>query len=461
MPFEHPEKLFARWLNVYGDMIFLRVFNTPMLIVNSARAARDLMEKRSAKYSDRPYTVRLIDLMGMDVNIGLMRYDETFRKHRKWIQAPYSDNASLAQYKLVQTRETHALLLNLLHDPKGYLKHLHRFSGASMLETLYGHRAADSDDEYLRLVDEANLFITESSTPGAGLVDLFPILKYTPTWLPGAAFKRLALRARAAFEEASMRTYTLAETTADDKISIIGTIIKECLNKGDLEHQARGIRMLGFAAYSAGTDTTKSVLHSFILAMVLHPDVYTRAQQEMDRLIGNDRLPTFQDRDLLPYLECVLKETYRWACPVCLGVPHASSEDDEYRGYFIPKGTTIVPNLWLMLRDPDMYRDPERFLPERFLDLSVDEVERTDPRNTVFGHGRRICPGRRFADNSLWLAMANLIATFEIRKARDVKGNEITPPAQFESGFTSGPVRFQCSIKPRSQQAVELIASLP
>ncbi|KAH9912820.1 cytochrome P450 [Fomitopsis serialis] len=141
------------------------------------------------------------------------------------------------------------------------------------------------------------------------------------------------------------------------------------------------------------------------------------------------------------------------------GVPHASSEDDEYRGYYIPKGTTIMPNLWFMLRDPEDYPNPETFLPERFWALTAEESERTDPRNIVFGHDHpsRICPGRRFADISVWLVMANMVATFNISKARDALGNEITPPVLYEPGFTSEPVQFQCSIIPRSQQAADLI----
>ncbi|KAH9925583.1 uncharacterized protein B0H18DRAFT_1119421 [Fomitopsis serialis] len=82
-----------------------------------------------------------------------------------------------------------------------------------------------------------------------------------------------------------------------------------------------------------------------------------------------------------------------------------------------------------------------------------------DPRNIVFGFGRRICPGRRFADIGIWQAMANIVATFDLGKARDAMGNEITPPGTFSSGLVNHPHKFKCTIRPRSKQAVELITN--
>ncbi|KAH9834632.1 uncharacterized protein C8Q71DRAFT_859598 [Rhodofomes roseus] len=71
MPSDFAEKVFAQWKDLYGDIIFLRMFNTPVLVLNSAKAARDLLEKRSTKYSDRPYSIRFIELLGWDASFGL------------------------------------------------------------------------------------------------------------------------------------------------------------------------------------------------------------------------------------------------------------------------------------------------------------------------------------------------------------------------------------------------------
>lgn len=92
---------------------------------------------------------------------------------------------------------------------------------------------------------------------------------------------------------------------------------------------------------------TVSTLLSFILAMVVHPKVQRKIQQQLDDALGMQRLPTFADRGKLPFIDCVVLECLRWNPVLPLGLVHLVSEDDEYRGYLIPKGTSILPNVWL------------------------------------------------------------------------------------------------------------------
>ncbi|PCH39690.1 cytochrome P450 [Wolfiporia cocos MD-104 SS10] len=102
-----------------------------------------------------------------------------------------------------------------------------------------------------------------------------------------------------------------------------------------------------------------------------------------------------------------------------------------------------------MARDPTIYTDPKTFRPERFMEMDPEEAELKDPRQFVFGFGRRVCPGRNFADANVWLAIACITAVFDIRKSRDADGAEITPEAYFSSGFVSHPHAFVCDILPR------------
>ena len=86
----------------------------------------------------------------------------------------------------------------------------------------------------------------------------------------------------------------------------------------------------------------------FFLAMTLFPEVQRKAQEEIDRVIGTDRLPTFEDREDLPYVDAVVKEVLRWHPVAPMGVPHVSTEDDIYEGHFIPAGAIIMPNIWFV-----------------------------------------------------------------------------------------------------------------
>jgi len=203
------------------------------------------------------------------------------------------------------------------------------------------------------------------------------------------------------------------------------------------------------------TNNTVSALHSFFLAMVLNPDVQRRAQDEIDKIVGKDRLPTLADRGRLPYVEAVLKEVYRINPVAPLGVAHASSQSDVYQGYVIPKGTVIMPNIWSMMRDSDVYANPMEFNPLRFLPTGDTPPEK-DPKELCFGFGRRICPGLNLADASIFIACAMTLATFDISK-RVENGEVVEPLNEYTGGSISHPKPFRCSIRPRSSRTKNLI----
>ncbi|KAI5115731.1 hypothetical protein M0805_006795 [Coniferiporia weirii] len=198
-----------------------------------------------------------------------------------------------------------------------------------------------------------------------------------------------------------------------------------------------------FVAYAAGADTTVSTLNTFCLAMVLYPDVQLRAQEELDRVIGKDNLPTMGDRPNLPYVEAICKESSRWQPVTPLGVAHCAAEDDVYKGYFIPAGTTMLPNVWAMHSDPKEYPEPEKFVPERWLPPKLIKY--------------RICSGRHFAANSIFIAVASVLAAFNIEKSIDADGVPITPAVEYTAGFIRHPKPFECKITPRSDKIASAI----
>lgn len=118
--------------------------------------------------------------------------------------------------------------------------------------------------------------------------------------------------------------------------------------------------------------------------MVLNPEVMKRAQEELDRVVGKDRLPDLSDRANLPYIDAMIKEVLRWGPPLPISLPTRVIQDNVYRGYFIPAGATVIQNVWAVCRDPKLYQDPDTFNPDRFLEDGT-----YNPENRVFGSGRR------------------------------------------------------------------------
>ncbi|KAE9386329.1 cytochrome P450, partial [Gymnopus androsaceus JB14] len=186
---------------------------------------------------------------------------------------------------------------------------------------------------------------------------------------------------------------------------------------------------------------------------------------EIDRVLGSDRLPTFGDRQSLPYVEAIYREVMRLHPPFPLGKDFnisSSIEEDSYLDYHIPKGYFFFDDSdrRAMNRDPAVYKRPEEFLPERFLDASsggpfidIDSIH-------AYGFGRRICAGRYMADNTVWLTIASVLATLSFGKLKDKQGNEILVYEEYTNYFlrsSSYPKPFQCSITPRTPHAEKLI----
>jgi cytochrome P450 len=127
----------------------------------------------------------------------------------------------------------------------------------------------------------------------------------------------------------------------------------------------------------------------FFMAMILNPKAMKKAQEELDRVVGKGELPDFSHKDSLPCIDALIKEVLRWSPPVPLGLPKRAMQDDVYRGYFIPKGTVVVENVWAILRNPNIYPDPEAFNPDRFLKDGKINPLVFNPEDRVFGAGRR------------------------------------------------------------------------
>ncbi|KAF8696438.1 hypothetical protein AX14_001602 [Amanita brunnescens Koide BX004] len=191
--------------------------------------------------------------------------------------------------------------------------------------------------------------------------------------------------------------------------------------------------------------------------MAMFPDAQRRAREELDSVVGGNRLPDFSDRESLPYLDALLLETLRWNPTVPLGVPHTATEDDVYGGYFIPKGARVVGNYWAISRDEELYPDPEQFIPERFL-RQEGKQRQLDPALTgAFGFGRRICPGRHLAVHSIWLAMAYTLTLYAISPATDENGVKIELKRENISGLTVHPKPFRMQLVPRSKDMANLV----
>ncbi|PIA38227.1 hypothetical protein AQUCO_02800121v1 [Aquilegia coerulea] len=159
-----------------------------------------------------------------------------------------------------------------------------------------------------------------------------------------------------------------------------------------------------------GTNTSETTIEWAMSLLVNHPEVLKKARDEIDTQVGFERLVKEEDLSKLPYLKCIVSETFRMFPPLPLVLPHESSQDCKLGGYDVPRGTIILANAWAVHRDPKVWDEPNNFKPERFEGgLKEVEVQKLLP----FGMGRRVCPGAGLGQCVVGSALGCLIQCFE------------------------------------------------
>lgn len=311
---------------------------------------------------------------------------------------------------------------------------------------------------YLKVADKVTVVSTTMSK--AAILELFPVLKKLPPWFPGAWFVRYAEEHRMLKDEMGSQPFEqvqrqLAEGKAQP--SFVSMHLEDMQREGNTTPEDLNVlKVAAMHMWTGGEDTTWATLMIFILAVLLHPEAAKKAQEEIDRVVGPNRLPTFEDHESLPYVQALVYETRRWHTAIPLGIPHRPMADDVYRDMLIPKDSTVVVNMKAISLDEAVYKNPNAFWPDRYLPENGEPA----PTEFVFGFGRRVCPGRFLADASIWIVAASLLAAFDILPVQDENGRDVLPDATFTQALTSHPVPFQCRIIPRSKAAQELVERL-
>ncbi|KAJ7224334.1 cytochrome P450 [Mycena pura] len=285
-------------------------------------------------------------------------------KKRRNMFHEYFQAEVIPNYNRTLIGSAHTLLHNISLTPENLLQHLRR----------------------RRLADQALAGVSLSANFGTYAVDYIPLLKYIPAWFPGAQFKKDGLKWRKLSLEMWNRPFDMV------KARMTAGTVEPCMATSELEQVFQMaspdaadtetlIKNVSATAYAAGSDTTMSILLSFFFAMVLYPEVQERAFAEISAVVPDDRLPSFEDRARLP--ECL-----RWNPVANISLAHYLTEDDVYRGWQIPKGTTVLADIWAMLHDPSRCPDPLAFNPDRF--SNEQQVAGRNPlSHLAFGFGRR------------------------------------------------------------------------
>ncbi|KAH6908270.1 cytochrome P450 98A3 [Coprinopsis sp. MPI-PUGE-AT-0042] len=444
------------WAATFGDIVYLEAIGQPMLVLSSLKVINDLLEKRAGNFSDRASTPAL-DMLKVEWAFGLADYGPYWKENRRMFHQYYNPG-QLGNYHPVYEQQAKEFLQRLATNPSDFMATAKHFVGAVVMQISYGI----SDSSYTsKLIDDAEALVegfTEVAIPGRFLVDTLPLLRFVPSWFPGAEWKRKLQAYGARNKEVYDRTFEDAMERAKRGIqgyhaNVADDVIPKLPNVDDPSYPVmrKNASNATFVGYVSGVDTGTQAAQALFLALAMYPEVQKRAQEELERVIGACRLPKPSEVLAIPYLVALMKELTRWHSVAPLNIPRKVREDEEYNGYFIPKGTIVFCNSWAIMHDPDVFEDPMEFRPERYLKDGQLDPSVLDPEAAAFGYGRRICPGRYLSNESLTFMAASLLSVFDVRPIKDENGDPI--PLEFDIGD-----ELICKVKPFK---VEITARSP
>ena len=428
-------------VKTYGKVYQIYLGSKRVIVVNDGGVAKEILLKKGADFAGRPYVYsgEIYSVNGKA--IGFADYSPILKLQRKiCIKAMQM----VSQAEEVICREVSAMA-KIMAETKGTPYNPHFHIGLVVVNVLCGigfgtHYSLD-DQEFVDIVKMNDAF---AETLAGNPADIFPWLKIIQTKnierLKKAVKFRKSLTSR--HYEAHIKTYD--ENNIRD---LVDALIKAS-NEAHLEDPVLAkeitedhIKEAVADTFVSGAETTTTVIGWVILYLLRHPEIQTKIHQELDRVIGPNRLPGLSDRKDLNYLEAVITETMRISSVAPLGVPHKTTTDTNIGEYPIPKGTTVVINTWAIHHDPDVWKDPQSFDPDRFLDVNGNIITSATTNGFVpFSFGRRACIGEKMARNILFLFLAQLLHEFRFEnpKGRDVPSEEhkngivLTPAHPYE-----------------------------
>ncbi|ESK98378.1 cytochrome p450 [Moniliophthora roreri MCA 2997] len=489
---------FREWAKEYGPIFSLRLGPQTIIVLNTAEAAHELLDNRAMIYSGRapPYVAH--EIVGDGQRPVFLSYGKEWKAVRKSLQPSFTTSKT-REMRTTQELESRIVLYDLMtHGEQSFLPEfrntgndvpeahwfsiVRRFTTSVMMLVTYGNRVNRIvGNPRLHKIYRVFANVAGLSQPGTYLADTFPVLRKLPDILApwrvvGRRMHEWEMELWGGFLESCKGEIREGKERVANYVS---TYLRQRADAGIEEAPGKGIlpnghltdKLLAYCAgtvLEAGSDTTASTVQSFILFMISHPHVLKKLREEIDSVVGDGRMPTFENLGTLPYLIACIKETLRRRPPAALGIPHSCDSVDNYSGYLIPKNSTVIGNVWAIHMDPVAYPNPFAFDPDRFMVKENKGTWASGPDSKerdhyVFGWGRRFCIGQNVAEAALFIVLSRIVWAFDLEVPKNPKsGNSVIPDINdedvtFTDGLLNFPKAYPVAFVPRSENKAQII----
>ncbi|XP_064157102.1 cytochrome P450 2M1-like isoform X3 [Anguilla rostrata] len=290
---------------------------------------------------------------------------------------------------------------------------------------VFGKRFEYDEQQFKFLQQSIDAYFHFLSSSKGQFFNMFPRLAW---YLPGPhheVFQHLEKVRNYIEQEAKQRLSHLDINSPQDYIEAFLVRMLEQEHKPGSEFHFDNLVSSIWNLFSAGTETTSSTLRHGLLLMMKYPHVQERIQKEIDEVVGSSRSPSVQDRQNMPYTDAVIHEVQRSMDLTPTSVPHKTMRDTEFKGYFLPEGTMVLTLLSSVLSDPKLWKNPDAFDPENFLDEN-GSFKKNDAF-LAFGLGKRVCLGEGLARVELFLLFSSLLQRFTFRATQPPEEIDTNP----------------------------------
>ncbi|KIM28320.1 hypothetical protein M408DRAFT_23723 [Serendipita vermifera MAFF 305830] len=449
-PKDHFYKRFCEWKKAYGDIVSVELPGTSMVILNSYELAQELLNKRPNSTAGRKTGYMVLEVMGIQWSTVVIQPGPHHSNQRKMLRRGIGPQRVRSHDPIIEKNVAELMIKLQTFQGNPYPLMV---LGNIVIEVAYGTKLPTSMKEGLSSWNNELMEYVNHAVLTFWLVDILHFLRYIPSWMPGAKFKRIGDRStwlskqirHAPFEKAKVlhKSGELGHSLATDLLDEFGP--------SDDTMDALAV------LYLAGSDTTSAAVMAFINALLLFPNVSKKVYEEVISVTDGTRLPRISDRPDLPYAEAVWKEAFRWNSFFPIGAPHVNTQDEVVDGYFIKAGTVMNVNNGFILSDPKVWGDPENFRPERFLTKEANSLP--NPLNIVFGYGMRVCSGMYLADRSGFHIGTTVAALYDIAP---LEGKSRPKPelAEYTDTLFRLPANFEARFVPRDSRTLDLLKAV-
>ncbi|KAM9632548.1 cytochrome P450 2A13-like isoform 2-T2 [Trichechus inunguis] len=309
---------------------------------------------------------------------------------------------------------------------------------------VFGDRFDYEDKEFLSLLRMMLGSFQFTATATGQLFEMFySVMKH----LPGPqqqAFKELQGLENFIAKKVEQNQRTLDPSSPRDFIDSFLIRMQEEKKNPNTEFYMKNLVMTTLNLFIAGTETISTTLRYGFLLLMKHPDVEAKVHEEIDRVIGKNRQPKFEDRVKMPYTEAVIHEIQRFGDVIPMSLPRRVAKDTKFQDFIIPKGTEVFPMLGSVLRDTKFFSNPGDFDPQHFLD-EKGQFKKSDAF-VPFSIGKRYCFGEGLARMELFLFVTTILQNFRFKSPQLPEDIDVSPK---NVGFATIPRTYTMSFLPR------------